>query len=637
MCGIAGFTHLNHRQRPERIWAITKQLTHRGPDRQDVWESASASLGAVRLKIIDLEHGDQPMVSDDGDTVIVFNGEVYNHAELRGELLALGHRFHSQCDTEVVLKAFVEWDVDAFAKLRGMFAAAFWTESSRRLVLVRDRMGIKPLFYHRSGSDLYFGSEMKSILLHPDVERRINPRALDRYLSFNYAPGTETLVEGIYKLEPGHWMEWRVGEVSDHAYWKLDFQPDERMDFEDAKAELDHLLRSSVREHLISDAPLGLWLSGGLDSSTVLHYAAEAPAKPLKTFSVSFRGRSFDEGAHSRETARHYGTDHHEFDLNPDEDLASAIEEFAAYSDDPSADAGALPVWFLSKMCRSEVTVALSGEGADELFGGYQTYLADRYARMLRVLPLSARKLAAHAASLLPVSDEKIGLDYKVKRMLEGALLEPVDAHFYWNGAFSEEQKRALLASEGERAARLRLPGHENISYLNRFLFLDQLCYLPDDILVKSDRMSMAHSLEVRPPFLDHRIVEFAASLPERFKIRGQSLKHILRETMRDKLPPGVAKRGKQGFDIPAHHWARTVLRPLMEETLSEKNVRETGIFSPEAVHEILRAHLERRANYGYHLWGLLILLLWMKRWGIQPPAGPRESLSISVLTAVTN
>lgn len=621
MCGIAGFTHLNGRPQTERIWKITRAITHRGPDKQDIWESSSISLGAVRLKIIDLTHGDQPMTSQDGDTVIAFNGEVYNHNELRRELESLGHTFHSRCDTEVVLHAFMEWDVESFKKLRGMFAAALWSDSKRRLVLARDRMGIKPLFYCPRANDLYFGSEIKTILLHPDVERRINMRALDRYLSCNYAPGTETLVEGIEKLAPGHYLEWQDGKLSTQAYWQLRFEPDPSLDFESAQGELDRLLRESVCEHLISDAPLGVWSSGGLDSSTILHYAAQESPNRLKTFSVSFRGRSFDETEYFRAVSHRYNTDHHEYDLSPTPDFADTIAEFATYSDDPSADAGALPVWFLSKMCRSEVTVALSGDGADELFGGYNTYLADRYARMLRNFPRSLRKLAAQAARLVPVSDEKIGFDYKLNRMLQGSLLDPVAAHFYWNGTFGNGEKRALLAIDVERAASITLAGHENIGYLNRFLFLDQLCYLPDDILVKCDRMSMAHSLEVRPPFLDHRIVEFAARLPESFKIRGSSLKYILRELMRDKLPAAVLNRRKEGFDIPAHDWLRTILRPFLEETLSEKNLRETGIFSWEAVRDVLQRHFERSANLGYHLWGLLTLVLWIKRWGIQPPA----------------
>ena len=631
MCGIAGFTHLRRPSDASRIWAVTRAITHRGPDKQDVWESERVSLGAVRLRIIDLTHGDQPMLSPDGGTVLVFNGEVYNHSELRRELEALGHNFETHCDTEVLLHAFLQWDVDAFPRLRGMFAAAFWNEAQKRLVLVRDRLGIKPLYYTLRSGDLYFGSEMKSILLHPEIPRRVNPSALDRYLSLNYIPGAETMVDGIEKLSPGCWMEWRgtgpsgSGAVAIHRYWELHFQPEPRWDLPSATQELDRLLRESIREHLISDAPLGVWSSGGLDSSTILHYATEQSSSKLKSFSVSFRGRSFDETPYFREVAKHYNTDHHEFDLNPEVDLQSAIEEFATYSDEPSADAGALPVWFLSKMCRQDVTVALSGDGADELFGGYKTYIADRYAKRLRIVPRGIRSLAARAARMLPVSDEKIGLDYKITRMLEGSLLDPIDAHLYWNGTFGETERRALLMNPSWRASKIRLPGSvfsdKNVGELNKFLWLDQLCYLPDDILNKCDRMSMAHSLEVRPPFLDHRIAEFAAQLPEDLKIRGSELKFVLRELMRGKLPPAITKRGKEGFDIPAHHWLRTTLRPLLTETLSEKNVRASGLFHWDAVDRVVRAHLDRRANLGYHLWGLLVLFLWMKRWQIEPPA----------------
>jgi len=628
VCGIAGFTHRNGCPRPERIWEITRSLIHRGPDRQDVWESANISLGAVRLKIIDLEHGDQPMVTDDGDTVLVFNGEIYNHAELRRELEALGHRFSSHSDTEVVLHAFLEWDARAFPKMRGMFAAALWCESDRRLVLVRDRMGIKPLYYRKRDKDLYFGSEMKAILLHPELDRHMNLRALERYLSFNYVPGTATLVDGIEKLAPGNWLEWRDGTISIQPYWSLKFQPDQGLDFVTAKVELERLLRASVKEHLISDAPLGVWSSGGLDSSTILHYAAESSAAPLKTFSVSFRGRTFDETNFFREVAERYETDHHEFDLNPQHDLPGAIEEFATYADEPNADAGALPVWFLSKMCRRDVTVALSGDGADELFGGYNTYLADRYAKTLRRFPRAIIGLGVRAAGLLPASDEKIGWDYKVKRMLEGSLLDPVEAHFYWNGTFGEAARRALVTHPQGSEAAVPLPGKAS-GYLNGFLWLDQLCYLPDDILNKCDRMSMAHSLEVRPPFLDHRIVEFAAILPENFKIRGSSLKFILRDLMKNKLPRAVLSRRKEGFDIPAHDWLRTALKPLLIDTLTQGNVEQSGIFRWKAVEEVLRLHLGRRANLGYHLWGLLILFLWMRRWGIQSPSQREASQTI--------
>ena len=290
MCGIAGFTHVASAPPRDRIEEITQALKHRGPDQQGTWESADVSLGAVRLKIIDLEGGAQPMIA--GGTVIVFNGEIYNHLEVRRELESLGHRFESRCDTETVLRAFLEWDVESFERLRGMFAAAFWTESSRRLVLARDRMGIKPLYYHERNRDLYFGSELKAILLHPEIDRTLDPLGLDRYLSLNYVPVRSRWWKAFAKLPPGNYLEWRDGQIAIEPYWKLEFRPDERMDFGEAKQELDRLLRSAVREHLISDVPLGVWSSGGLDSTTILHYAAEASPAKLKTFSVSFRGRS---------------------------------------------------------------------------------------------------------------------------------------------------------------------------------------------------------------------------------------------------------------------------------------------------------------------------------------------------------
>jgi asparagine synthase (glutamine-hydrolysing) len=568
-------------------------------------------LGAVRLMIIDLEHGAQPMLSDDGDTVLVFNGEIYNNAELRAELQALGHCFQSYCDTETVLRAFLQWDTASFQKLRGMFAAALWTQSKRRLVLVRDRMGIKPLYFAKQHGNVYFGSEVKTILHHPEIGRGINRLSLDRYLSLNYTPGAQTMIEGIEKLPPGTFLDWRDGKTSIAAYWSLQFRPDSSIDLESAKGELDRLLRSAVREHLVSDVPLGVWSSGGLDSSTILHYAAENAR--LKTFSISFKGREFDESEYFREIAQRYQTDHHEFDLNEDMGVQETLEELAFYSDDPMADAGAIPVWFLSRMCRAEVTVALSGDGADELFGGYNTYLADGYAKKLRMVPMGMRRLAARMTHLLPVSDHKIGLDYKITRMLNGSLLDPVDAHFFWNGTFSNAEKRELLLDPMEQPS-FALPG-------NDFLWLDQLTYLPDDILHKCDRMSMAHSLEVRPPFLDHRIVEFAATLPDNLKIRGSKLKFVLRELMKGRLPESVLTRKKEGFDIPVHRWLRTVLKPLLLDTLNERTVRETGLFSWPAIDRTIRAHLERRANLGYHLWGLLVLFLWMKRWRIETNA----------------
>ena len=594
-------------------------IRHRGPDHQGTYESDLVALGNARLSIIDLAQGSQPMYA--GGCVIVYNGEVYNHAELRAELEGLGHRFETHCDTEVVLRAFLQWDVGSFARLRGMFAIAIWNEARRRLVLARDRMGIKPLYIYHRGRDLYFGSELKCILEHPEIPRRIDLNGLGFYLSLNYVPAPYTLVEGLEKLAPGESMEWVDGDISRARYWHLRFAPDASIGLEDAKSELDRLMRLSLKEHLISDVPLGVWASGGLDSSAVLHYAAEQVPK-LNTFSVSFRGHGHDESAYFRQVAEKYGTNHNEFDLNPEHDLPSAIERMSYYSDEPSADAGALPVWYLSEMTRRHVKVALSGEGADELFGGYLTYLADQYAAEARLYPRWLRRTGLWLADALPVSDAKIGLEYKVKRFLGGSLLSPEAAHLYWNGSFDEATKRTLYAARQYRSPTElmhTLPVEAmRCGEINRYLWLDQRYYLADDILYKCDRMSMAHSLEVRPPFLDHRIVEFAARLPESLKIHNGTLKYVLRELMRDKLPAAVLARKKEGFDIPAQRWFRGALRPLMEETLSESRVRSTGLFHCEAIEKVKRDHLARRANNGYQLWGLVTLFLWMKRWKVE-------------------
>jgi asparagine synthase (glutamine-hydrolysing) len=578
------------------------------------------------------------MHSEDGDAVLVFNGEIYNNTELRKELRDRGHSFRTQCDTETVLEAFLEWDTGCLSRLRGMFALAIWTESDKRLILARDRMGIKPLYYCTRAANLYFGSELKALFAHPEVDRKIDPLGLHYYTSLNYVPSPHTLVEGIEKLPPGHWLEWREGRIKSSSYWNLRFQPERRYTLDSAAEELDGLLADSIREHLVADVPVGIWASGGLDSSAILHYASEHSAARLKTFSVSFAGRSFDEGAYARNVAGHYGTEHHEFDLNPDVDLESAIDSMAYHSDEPGADAGALPVWFLSQMSRQHVTVALSGEGADELFGGYYTYLGDRYARALRRVPALARRAALRLARRLPASDEKIGFEYKLQRLLQGSFLNPAEAHLFWNGTFSETEKRKLHLHNGHPSVGSlleRLPRQTTeIGYLNRYLWLDQCYYLPDDILYKCDRMSMAHSVEVRPPFLDHRIVEFAARLPENLKIRSSSLKVVLRHLMRDKLPTQVLRRKKEGFDIPAHDWLRGVLRPLLLDTLTQEAVEKTNLFDWNVIDRLIRNHLNRRANLGYHLWGLLTLFLWMRRWGIQ--TDPVEEVQPGILNTVS-
>jgi len=622
VCGISGYTRRGRVSNPSAIKESTDRLLHRGPDQQGTYESADVSLGAVRLKIIDLEAGEQPFFSDDRKTILVFNGEIYNYRQLRQELRGLGHRFSTNSDTEVLLKAFLQWDTDCFRRLRGMFAAAFWNVDQRRLVLVRDRVGIKPLYVCRLGDDIYFGSELKAILFHPEIPRRLDLSALHHYLSMNYVPGPFTLIEGIQKLRPGYVLEWRDGMVLEDQYWKLPCGQNENWTLPDAEEALDGLLKQSMQDHLISDVPVGIWLSGGIDSSALLHYASQASTKRLNTFSITFRGRSFDETPYIRELVEKYHTEHHELDLNPTLDLPSAIEELAYYSDEPFADAGAVPVWFLSKLSRQRVTVALSGEGADELFGGYVTYRADHLAGYARLLPKAARSSLLRVLRYWPVSDEKIGLEYKVKRFLEGSLLSPDEAHVYWNGSFSRRQQLELLQRTNHTRVQdlfdSDLPEPNGDGNLSRFLAFDQKYYLTDDLLQKVDRMSMAHSLEVRPPYLDHRLIEFASSLPDRFKVDGRCQKLILRRLMKSKLPPSVLRRSKTGLDIPTHDWLRGPLRTFLEDTLSPEVVKHTGLFRPEAIAGLIKDHIGRRANLGFHLWGLMILFLWMKHWNIQ-------------------
>jgi asparagine synthase (glutamine-hydrolysing) len=622
VCGISGYTHRGRVFNPSAIKEATNTLIHRGPDQQGTYESADVSLGAVRLKIIDLSAGAQPLFSDDRRTVLVFNGEIYNYLELRKELQVLGHQFLTQCDTEVLLRAFLQWDTDCFRRLRGMFAAAFWNEDERRLVVVRDRVGIKPLYVCRLGNDIYFGSELKAILFHPEIPRRLDLSALHHYLALNYVPGPFTLIEGIQKLRPGHLLEWRNGMVLEESYWKLPHGQNENWTLPDAEEALEGLLRQSMQDHLLSDVPVGIWLSGGIDSSTLLHYASQASTQRVKTFSITFRGRSFDETSYIHELVDKYQTDHLELDLNPTLDLPAAIEDVAYYSDEPFADAGALPVWFLSKLSRQRVTAALSGEGADELFGGYITYRADHLARYARLLSEAARRSLLSALRYWPVSDDKISFEYKMKRFLEGSLLSPDEAHVYWNGSFSRAQQEDLLMKTNHTRVQdlfeCDLPAGNGDGNLSRFLAFDQRYYLTDDLLQKVDRMSMAHSLEVRPPYLDHRIIEFAASLPDRFKISGRGTKVILKRLMRSKLPSSVLRRSKTGLDIPTHDWLRGPLRPYLEDTLSPEGVKQNGVFRPDTIERLKNDHMERRANLGYHLWGLMILFLWMKQWNIQ-------------------
>jgi len=624
MCGILGYSHSRKKPSEAVVEAALASIEHRGPDQHGYFSGDHATLGATRLRILDLHGGDQPLFSPDRNVAVVFNGEIFNQHELRAELEAEGYRFQTHCDTEVVLNSFLRWGTDSFARFRGMFGIAFWVQSEQRLILVRDHAGIKPLYYCVQGGEIYFGSELKTIFAHPQVKRNISLEGLNAYLSLNYVPGPYTLVDGIMKLMPGHVLEWKDGALKIESYVRQ-AAVEVPKSIDEACERLDLLLASAMKEQLVSDVPLGIWLSGGIDSSTVLHYAVASGATNLNTFSVTFRGREFDESEYIREVSKAYGTRHFEFDLDESCDIAGAIEQIAYYSDEPSADAGAVPLWFLSKMTTEKVTVALSGEAGDELFAGYLTYRADRYAAMARRVPAFLRRAGLLAARALPASNKKIGFDYKLKRFLSGSLLSPEMAHVYWNGTFSEDEKPMLFRFADPNPLAAIVESVKDGSGLQRYLNFDQRYYLPDDILYKVDRISMAHSIEVRPPFLDPRIVAFANSLPDDFKLRGAESKYVLRRLMSDKLPQSVLQRPKIGFDIPIHHWFRSILRPLLLDTLSQKAITRTGLFNWPVVEKLIDDHQSKRANLGYHLWGLVTLLLWMRKWNVELPSKLRE------------
>ncbi|MBV9183158.1 MAG: asparagine synthase (glutamine-hydrolyzing), partial [Acidobacteria bacterium] len=617
MCGILGYSHFRRRRQSESFRTALDSLLHRGPDQQSFVEREVLSLGAARLRIVDLDGGDQPLISSDGNVAVVFNGEIYNHGHLRSQLAVEGFTFNTRCDTELVLQAFRRWGSDCFARFRGMFAVAIWVESEGRLLLARDSIGIKPLYYRLEDGEIYFGSELKCILAYPNTRRQISLSGLNCFLALNYLPGPLTLVENIVKLMPGHLLEWRPGSASVRSFAPALPHPHPVRSLENACEELDRLLTAAVREQLVADVPVGIWLSGGLDSSTILYYAAQNSSRPIRTFSITFEGRSFDESRYLREVSHKFGGAHSEFDLNTNADLVGAVEQIAYYSDEPSADAGALPLWFLANLTAQQVTVVLSGEGSDELFAGYLTYQADRYHALAAVVPLWLRKALFWSSLRLPVSDDKIGWEYKCKRFLQGSLLRPEQAHVFWNGSFSEQEKRGLFRFADGAPLSSLLAAMNSAQGLERYLRFDQKYYLPDDILYKVDRMSMAHSLEARPPFLDPRIVDFASRLPERFKLHGSQSKYVLRSLMREKLPVSVLRRPKIGFDVPIHDWLRGALRPFLLDTLSEPAVQATQLFYWPGVKRIIDQHLARKRNWGYQLWGLMTLLIWMERWGV--------------------
>jgi asparagine synthase (glutamine-hydrolysing) len=599
---------------------MSATLVHRGPDSDGSLVDGIAGLAARRLAIIDLETGDQPIANETGNVHVVQNGEVYNYRELRRELEQAGHRFSTHGDTEVLVHLYEEHGPAFPERLRGMFAIAIWDAERRRLVLARDRYGIKPLYYRADG-DLAFASELRAL---PRAE--VDLEALEAFLAFNSIPAPLTIFRGTSKLPPGHVLVWEEGraELSRYARPSPVAEEDLRDDEEaELVEELRARLRDSVRAHLVADVPVGVLLSGGVDSATLTALAAQESPEPVRTFSIGFEERSFDELEEARLVAELYETVHRELVLRPD--AALLLPALAEAFDEPFADSSALPTYLVSQLAAEDVKVALSGEGGDELFGGYYTYSADLLALRTGRLARLARPLVER----LPSSSAKTSFDYKAKRFVRGAHLSPLERHHAWKEIFSADARAELT---GRRAAfdpvellRARFAETEGAELLARLQDVDLGLYLVDDLLVKTDRASMAHSLEARVPFLDPAVTNLALALPTRHKVRGLRKKVLLRKAAEPLVPRRILRGRKRGFSIPAAAWLRGGLEPFARETLSPETIRRQGFFQPEIVTRLIDDHVARREDLSRQLWGLIAFTLWHERHVERTPGPLRE------------
>jgi asparagine synthase (glutamine-hydrolysing) len=621
MCGICGIVSAagDGGPDPEVVARMSRRLVHRGPDSDGLFQRGPVALAARRLSIIDLEHGSQPIANEDGTVVVVQNGEIYNYRELKRELEGRGHRFATECDTEVLVHLYEE-EGDAFPeRLRGMFAVAVWDERRGRLLLARDRFGIKPLYYRLRDGELSFASELKAMLEQPGFSRAIDPEAVAAYLAFNSIPAPLTIFAEARKLPPGCLLAWRDGEIEQRRFARPAPVDAERVRSEPAAElaeELREVLRDSVRAHLVADVPVGVLLSGGVDSGGITALAAGESAAPVKTFSIGFEESGFDELSRARLVAERFGTDHHELIVRPD--AVELLPKLVSSFDEPFGDSSALPTYLVSELAAGEVKVALSGEGGDELFGGYYTYVAD-------LLPSRVGRLAALASPLieaLPSSDARVGFDYKAKRFARAANLPPLERHHAWKEIFSPEQRGSLLGDGN--------PGWDPVSlYRERYLEtagaeplarmqdVDLGIYLVDDLLVKTDRLSMAHSLELRVPFLDERVAEFALALPTSLKVRGLAKKRLLRRALAPLLPRQVVRGRKQGFSIPLAAWLRGPLEPFARELLSAETLERQGCLDAATVTGLLDRHCSGREDLSRQLWGLMAFTLWFDRYAV--------------------
>jgi asparagine synthase (glutamine-hydrolysing) len=618
VCGICGIALRDGAVDRERLDAMSATLEHRGPDSDGVHVDGRVGLAARRLSIIDLAHGDQPIANEDGTVHVVQNGEIYNYRELMFELARAGHRFRTHCDTEVLVHAYEEWGDDFARRLRGMFAVAIWDARRDRLVLARDAFGIKPLYYRAAADGIEFASELRAL---PRGE--IDRDALEAFLAFNSIPGPLTIFRDTRKLMPGHVLAWEGGELQLQRFARPAPSPDVRGD-DDAELveECRARLRDSVRAHLVSDVPVGVLLSGGVDSGVLAALAASESAEPLRTFSIGFEESTFDELADARRVAERYATDHHELVLRPD--AALLLPALAEAFDEPFADSSALPTYLVSELASRHVKDALSGEGGDELFGGYYTYAADLLA--MRAAPIA--RLARPLVERLPSSSAKASFDYRAKRFVRAAHLPPLERHHGWKEIFSPDLRAELTGRRNGfdpvDVYRERFAETEGAELLARLQDVDERVYLVDDLLTKTDRASMAHSLEARVPFCDPVVASFAHSLPTRHKVRGLRKKVLLRRAAEPLLPRSIVWGKKRGFSIPAAAWLRGDLEPFARETLSVGTLRRQGYFEPSVVARLIDDHVAGREDRSRQLWGLLAFTLWHELHVERTPGRPR-------------
>ncbi len=640
MCGIAGYAALDPRRPldPGPVRAMLRCLAHRGPDDEGVHCAPGIVLGHRRLSVIDLSGGHQPLFGVTEQTAIIANGEIYNYRELRLDLERRGHRFRTASDTEVAAHAYDAWGLDFLERLDGMFALALWDGARRRLVLARDRLGEKPLFWTLTDGLLLFGSELTALTAHPAVSQEIAPASLSAYLALEYVPAPDTILKGVCKLEPGAMLVLENGRAQQKAYWRLDPRVRQPVPpYAEAVRTLRRHLEHAVESRLVSDVPLGIFLSGGIDSSTVAALAARAGA--LETFSIGFEEASFDESRWAREVAQRIGSRHHERVVRGSE-MAELVPGLGRMLDEPLGDASILPTSVLARFAREHVTVALGGDAGDELFAGYPMHQAQRVARWARLLPSPLHRAADAVAARLPVSHGNFSTVFRLRSFLRGSAASPPFNHALWMSSFSPAEQDALLEPEVRAAAdpegaallafRRAWQASAGAPLLARAGHLDAMTYLANDILMKVDRASMAVALEVRAPFLATDVVEFAFSLPDAYRMRGLTGKRILRDAVRDLLPESVLARPKKGFGMPVAAWLNGPLRSLAGDMLAPARLRSAGWFRADVVSGMLRDHAAGRADLRKPLWTLLIFELWREQHLGARSASP-EALPLSV------